>query len=506
MNPEIIMKRREFIRDTAVAASIALVPPAATPFSDTAHAVEDADLQPPANRGKTGELYAGYVHAARFEDLPNEVREKAKELILDSVGCALGGTQTQEGKGSLRLAKELTGGGAESTVIGGGTQIAPDKAAFVNAQLANVLDFDDTYDVYAPGHLGCLIVPSALAVGEAVHASGRDVLVAVVLGYEITMRVGRAMGTINWLGGQPMIPSVIGPAVVTARLLRMDEAAVAQTLNVLTLEIGGVSRVVQQKWDVPATMNLGTLKGNYGQQAELGIMAAYKAKSGLTGMKGVLDADFTGWYSYGLPAQGFQYLTRGLGREYWTLEMSLKPTPSCRWTHPPITAAWTALEHRPLSAADVSKVVVKGVNRLERYKWESMLDAQFSMPCALALALTGVTSGPEWYVTGRFKDADIRELGSKVRLERDPEAEWREIMDLGMTCTVEITFSNGQVKIGRCDHVKGAPKNPLTREELLAKFKANASHLSAASQQQIIDKVLNLEETSDIRSLMAMLG
>ena len=499
------MNRREFMQSTAMAGSIALLPSVASPLAAVAPAVQDSDTQPPIEGAKAAETYAAYVQDARFGDLPGNVREKAKELILDSVGCALGAFQTEEGQANLRLAKEWKNSG-DATVIGAGARVAQDKAAFLNTQLANLLDFDDTYDVYSPGHPGCLIVPSALAVGEAVHASAQDVLTAVVLGYEIAMRMGRAMGTINWMSGEPGLGSVIGPAVAAAKLLGLEKATTVKTLDILTLQLGGGSRITREKYDVPANMNIGNLKSNYGQDAELGIMAAYKAKDGLTGMKGVLDLDFTTWYLSGFPAQGFHYLTRGLGHEYWILDMSLKPTPSCRWTHPPITAAWAALEHKPTRAADIAKITVRGVNRLERYTWERMLDAQFSIPCALAMAISGVTPGPGWYTTGRFKEADIRELAGKIHLERDPNAEWREIMDLGMTCTVDITLANGQVKTGRCDHVKGSPKNPLTHEEQLAKFNSNASHLQARARAQIVDQISQLEEISDIASLMALLA
>jgi 2-methylcitrate dehydratase PrpD len=369
-----------------------------------------------------------------------------------------------------------------------------------------MLDFDDTWDVYSPGHPGCLIIPSALAVGESVHASGRDVLTAVVLGYEITMRVGRALGSILWTSGFPLLPDCIGPAMVSARLLRVDQATVQRVFGVLTLDPGPVPRLSPQKYDIPSDMDLGTIKWNYGGSAELGVLAAYKAKSGLTGMPGLLDLDYTGWCMAGLPPQGYDDLTRGLGREHWIQNMSFKPTPSCRWTHVPITAAWSALKNRPVRAADIERVVIKGVNRLQRYQWEQMTDAQFSIPCSLALAMSGDTPGPGWYISGRFRDADIRELASKIRLERDPAAEAREIDDVAMSCTVEITFKNGEVKSGTCEHVKGAPGNPMSRDELVAKFKANASHLNPRSQQQIIDAILHLEDVSDIAILMDSLG
>ena len=500
------MKRRDFMRNSMIAGALAWVPPnllASSPLPGNTTEEVGPDLED--TQARAARKYAAYVHGTRFDDFPPDVREKAKYLILDCVGCALGATQTQEGQANIKLSKVLQGR-PESTVIGGGMQNSPWTSAFVNTQLANMLDFDDTWDVYPPGHPGCLIVPAALAVGESVHASGREILTAVVLGYEIAMRVGHALGSLLWLTGFPLLPDQIGPAVVTNRLLGADEATVERSFGVLALDFGPRAQLAFQKYDVPSSMDLGTLKANMGGATELGMLAGYKAKSGLSGMPGLLDLDYTGWCMEGLLPQGYGDLTRGLGREHWILKMSFKPTPSCRWTHVPITAAWSALGNRPVRAAEIDRVIVKGVNRLERYQWERMLQAQFSNPCALALAMTGETPGPGWYTSGRFRDADIRELASKVRLERDPEAEVREINDLGMTCNVEITFKTGEVKSARCEHVKGAPGNPMSGDELVAKFKTNASHLKPGLQQQILETILHLETVSDIASLMGILG
>jgi 2-methylcitrate dehydratase PrpD len=456
------------------------------------------------NRSKTGDIYAAYIHGAHFEDLPSEVREKAKDLILDSVGCALGATQTREGQQTIDFGKSLPGK-PESSIIGGGSRVSQEKCALVNTQLANLLDFDDVFDLYSPAHPGCLIIPPALAVGEAIHASGRDVLTAIVLGYEIDMRIGRALGSILWLTGFSVITELAAPAVVTARLLGLDTASIERTLGLLTADAGSL-QLTHTKYDIPPELDLGTMKSNYGQYSELGILAAYKAKNGLTSMKGLLDQDLTGWYLAGLLPEGFDELVRGLNQEYCILKMSFKPTPSCRWTHVPITAAWQALGNRPVRPADVERIVVKGVKRLERYQWDEMIQAQFSIPCALALAITGATPSPGWYTSGRFSDPDIRALASRIKLERDPAAEAREIWDLGITCTVEITLKNGESKTGYCEHVKGAPGNPLTREELLSKFKANASHVKAPRQREIVERILGLEEMADIAELMTLLA
>ena len=227
------------------------------------------------------------------------------------------------GVANLRFARALKGN-PESTVIGGGLRVDRTKAAFVNSQLANLLDFDDTFDVYPPGHLGCLIVPAALAVGEACGSSGRDVVTAAVAGYELTLRLGCALGSILWSvgGAGASIASLIGPMAAASSLEKLDRETTQNALCVLTLESGlGMSAPTRRKWDVPPQMELGNLKGNFGQAAELGILAALKARrTGLTGMAGLLDADRTGWYSTGNHSRASTSLSRGSasGLGSWT--------------------------------------------------------------------------------------------------------------------------------------------------------------------------------------------
>ena len=451
---------------------------------------------------KAADRLADYVWQARFGDFPAQVIVKAKELILDSVGCALGATQTQTGKTYVKLAAAL-GGPAEATVIGGRAKVSHPRAAFVNSHLANLLDFDDTHDVYPPGHPGCLIIPSALAVAEVVGASGKELLTSVVLGYEVTLRLGRALGSNLWQAGHLPLTSLVGPAVAAAKLLGLDGDMVRNTLDILTLQSGlTVAAPRRRKADISSSLTLGNLKGGYGKAAEQGVLAAWEAKAGLTGNAGLLDLDLTDWFLLGLPVPGYDLLTDELGKAYWIMDMSLKPTPSCRWTHPAITAVWQALDNRAVRADEVSEVIIIGVERLQRYEWDTMLEAQFSLPCALALAMVGAEPGPGWYTTGRFKEADIRELASRVTYVRDPEAEALEIRDSRMTCAVEVVFEDGQTRSSRAESVKGAPDNPMSRDEVLAKFAANASFMTDVQIDGVIGKVEDLEEMEEVGALL----
>jgi 2-methylcitrate dehydratase PrpD len=191
---------------------------------------------------------------------------------------------------------------------------------------------------------------------------------------------------------------------------------------------------------------------------------------------------------------------------YRLMEVSFKPAPSCRLTHIAMTALWEALEGKPVKAKDIEQIVVKGVKRLDRSEWKIPMEAQFSMQCALAMAASGIEPGPKWYATGEFNDPEIKELAAKVKLENDPEAEALEIREGKVTCTVTLTFKNGTIKKAATNTIKGAPDNPMSDEELLAKFRANCRDILSEEQvNAIIEQVLNLEKLPRVSDLTKLL-
>jgi 2-methylcitrate dehydratase PrpD len=129
------------------------------------------------------------------------------------------------------------------------------------------------------------------------------------------------------------------------------------------------------------------------------------------------------------------------------------------------------------------------------------------MQCVISLAALGIEPGPKWYTTGKFKDPEVRELAAKVKLENDPEAEDMELREGKVKCTVMVKFKDGTVKKATIHQIKGAPGNPMTEEELKAKFKANTIDIfSEAQVARIIDTVLNLERLPKVSDLTKLLS
>jgi 2-methylcitrate dehydratase PrpD len=463
---------------------------------NTTHSMNDSGNCPAA-------ILADYVSAARFEQIPAHVIAWATALVEDNLGCALGALTLSEASAILAVAQVDVG--ATSALAIGGPLTSVRAAVFCNSQLSNLLDFDDMHDYFMPYHPGCLVVPSALAVAQAIGASGRDFLTAVVVAYEVAMRVGRGMGNGLWSA----LPSTaaldeLAAAIATAKLYELDPARIRALFSIIAMDEGGFPLQRAQS-DLPASARLGNLKGNFGSRAEAGVSAAMKARAGLAGMTGMLEWTLADWYRAGLPIVGYEGLAAQLGHEYLCLKMSLKPVPSCRMSHVPITAAREALGSRTLDAQHVARIRIVGIPRLQRTQWSSMVDAQFSIPCTLALAISGIEPGPKWYADDAFRSSPILDLAAKVEQEADPEAERIEILEGRPTCRLDIQMKDGRTLHGECRVVKGNPDNPLTLEERRAKFAANTAHLPDRGRE-VAMALERLAHTSAVTELSAALA
>lgn len=446
------------------------------------------------------DVLAKYACEAKFEDFPAEVKERAKYLILDNIGCVLGATQTEIGKKYLSMGRSMRG--SEVTLLGSGDKVSALTGAYVNGQLANILDFDDTYDFYSPAHPGNGIVQTALTMAEAVGASGQEMLTAVIVGYESCMHVGRAGGSIFWK--TPFIyPFTLGTAVTAARLLNSNRLQTAAAIREAGLWSSAPTR---RKFDVESNTRITDTKNNAGSVSAEGIIAAYRAQQGFAGREHFLEGDFKKWYLAGGELADYDMLLNGPGKTYRIMEVSFKPTPSCRFSHAAVTALWQALDRQPVKEKDVKEIIFKGVVRLNHPKWENMLQAQFSLYCILSLTALGVEPGPQWYVTGRFDDEDVRKLAKKITLVNDPEAEKLEMLESKFKCSVKVVFNDGTVKEAAIRHAKGAPGNPMTEEELQTKFRANTKALFPESRvTKIIDTILNLEKVNRVSDLTKLM-
>jgi len=469
-----------------------------------------------ANLTTACEVLGTYVAQMHYGQLPPVVVERAKLLILDSLGCTLGGSRSAWGDIVLRAARAWIGAeqdGAEclsqhrrglTGIVGTNWCTGVIDAAQVNALLANCLDYDDT--LY--GHPGAVLVPSALALGDVLERSGAEVIAALVAGYEIAGRVSAASEPTPqcrqrvWGTGCRFAPGV---AAVASSLLRLDPIPAAHALAIAGAS-GPLPSVCKSVYSL---LGPSMVKNNYHMAVAAGVTAAYLAQQGFTGPLDLFEGPGAFGDMVGSDRWDATQLTTGLGCTYQVMAVSLKPYPCCRFSHAALEAALAIQREHALKPDQITAI------RVRTFSWAasgcfadpapaSMPAAQFSTVYCLAVALCGYSPGPSWFTAMTGADTRVRRLTSCIELvpwpeydARYQEGEWVAHVEIhagGWTFTRLVRFPLGH------------PSNPMTTDAVLRKFDMQAiAALGEAQSRQVREAILRLESLERVCELMPLL-
>lgn len=449
------------------------------------------------------EILAEYIVGLDFSDLPERVVEKTKRCILDSVGCMLGGSKIRIGRVLTEFAKRI-GGREESTIIGNGEMTSCTNAAFVNSELANALDYDDTY----VGHPGATIIPPAISLGEALHSTGKDLILATLVGYEVSLRIGLAIrptleredkvaGFQTW--------QTFGAAAASAKLLGLNRKTTTMALG-----IAGAGAPVPSdlKCSInPLNKQIGAsmIKNNYGWSSEAGVKAALLAKMGYTGPINIFEGETGFWRFSGSDRCDFETMTEGLGKENYILRVGFKPYPCCRYIHPAIDASLKIVKEHGIATEDIRKILIKLFSFLTYSPWDDLqpktpVSAIHSIPYCIAVAIKGLKPH-EWLTEESLKNDKMLTLARKVELVGDAEADRLLTEGKRFLAKVQIDSSKGVFQ-ERVNCPKGDPANPMTKEESVAKFRDLAQEvISDEKTKEAIQTIDQLEDLRDISNL-----
>ncbi len=454
------------------------------------------------------ETFANHVANGKFEDLPSHVVSYAKRCIMDLVSCGLGGRKTRDADLLIATMKEI-GSVPEATVFGDGTKLSFIHAAQVNRLLANILDYDDAY--IKVGHLTVVVFPVALALGERLHSSGKEIISAVVQGYEAIVRIRDALDpsreAYSTTFEKPDCGTPFGVTVVAGKLLGLNGEQMADALG-----LTGFARATRvtypdrKKRGMPPWM-----KVTCGDSFIPGIHSAFLAKNGCRGDRQVLD----GGRGYELIVGSDRYdpskLTRDLGKQkYGVLGNGFKFYPACRYTSSAIDASVALVSENRINADDVDRIIVKGrkhlVDHFQIYEPDNIIQAEFSIPYVVTMALMRQTRA-NWYSDETIKNPAFRAFQHKVTIQEDPEASEKFLESYTACATVEIITKSGIHFEKHVDHPKGDPANPFTEQDHIDKLTWMATHLGMKQSQ--IDELLRtlnrLEELDDISELTRLL-
>lgn len=447
----------------------------------------------------------------RFEVLPPAVVHEARRYVLDALGCALGGHAVEKGRIAAAYAARLAGA-PEAGIVGSMARVSMPAAAFANAELVNALDHDSI------PHVVPVTLPPVLAAGQATHASGKELVTAMVVAHEIGNRIGRASSamikSLMETGSTPEAfginnEALIGGALGTSSLLGQSREQAAQALG---LAAYFCSLPVARDWEeaMPKSMVKYTPVGLMAQNA---VHAALLAGDGFTGNPHVLDAPHgfpcflrTGRWE---PA----IVTQGLGADWTFLEQQYKPWPCCRFFHSQLDLLAQLVERHALAPADVESIDTHGprfVANPEPYTTRTQTDVQFSLPFCMALVAHGVAPDARWQSAVTLADPALHRFAQRVRMHADPRSLQAKAKDpRSWSARLEITLTDGRRVDAQTEHARGTNGTTvaLTDDDLQRKFLSHAERVLGADRARLaLDSVWQLERMTDVAQLTGLLA
>ncbi|NQV98956.1 MAG: MmgE/PrpD family protein [Rhodospirillales bacterium] len=447
-------------------------------------------------------ILAEFAHGLSYETLPAAVRSRSKQLILDLAGNIIRARHDAESSPSLVAAMMGLGyGNGDCTVLGDSHGYTPPGAAMLNGALAHSLDFDDTH---AAGsiHAGAPIIPAAFAVAEQQGAAGRDVIAAIVAGYEIQIRLSLALGPSDHYdrGFHPTATcGIFGATAAAGKLLGLDAAGLASAFGVALSQAAGSMQFLHEGgW---------TKRSHVGQAAMNGVIAATLAAEGFRGAVDAFEGQVGFLHAYA-PAADHARAIADLGGVWETLNVAVKPYPSCRYSHAPLDALIALRAAHQINPQEITRVTV-GVSKtgwkiigdpeITKQHPKSVVDGQFSMPFCAAVALR--TGGLGWDDYRRhLTDPETLALCARIETGVDPKAD--AAFPATMAGRVVIETKSGQYE-AYVETPKGEPANFVTDDELLGKFDGLAGpYLGQAALKELSSGLLGLDQVEDVGALL----
>lgn len=448
------------------------------------------------------ERVAKFIVETRLENIPDLVVNAAKTSIKDTIGVSLAASPEPVAKTITDYIRGMAESGP-ATVIGKGLKTAPSCAALANGTLGHALDFDDTnWSMF--GHTSVAVLPAALAQGEAQGVSGRDILEAYIIGFEVAAKLGAGMHPAVYNNGwhPTSVLGTMGAAAAAARLRGLDIEQTCLALGCAASQASGVRS------------NFGTMTKplHAGLAAEAGVRAAGLIAAGLTANSEILDASigycvaFSGKGNYRLDE-----ITDQLGDPFVfeTPGNNLKPYPCCMSAHASIDALRDLIDEENLSAEGVERIdlelMAPNMSNLSYHSPKTGLQGKFSAEYTLTRMLIDGALTMDTFRDEAVNDPVAQETMKKIHVRLAENAEWER--GKARPITMKLQTKDGRTLEKRANISRGNAGWPLTEEEVHAKFRDCAGvTLEPDKVEKSLSVLCQLEKISDIRELMALIS
>lgn len=457
------------------------------------------------------ELLAAFAVSTFQEGAPTDVRESVRQRVLDVTGLQLAALDLPTSEGAVAFALSQ-GGPAESRIIGHGGAISAAGAAFANGVLAHSLDYDDTH-LPSVLHPSASVVPAVLAVAEAQGVRGPQILDAIAVGIEVTVRLGMAgydraaRSSIYFEHGQhaTSICGTVGSAVAAALIVDGTEKGLVNAIGLSASMASGI---------IEANRTGGTVKRMHcGWSAKAGVTAAELLAHGFTGPPTALEGRFGLFEAFLHGNVHLDEMTDGLGERWEVPGIFFKPYPANHFTHTGLDAA-RELRERGVRIEDIADIrlgvatsTIRTIGEpIERKRApETGYQAQFSGPYMVALGFLGgggLGASLDDFADERLRDPARLELMSKVSVVADADCD--AIFPDQFPAVLTVTTHDGQEHVAAAMSNRGGGMQPLTEDELRTKFRDNARRrLDAAGIAAVDAAVVGLAGTGGVGELTA---
>jgi len=438
------------------------------------------------------ERIAEFVTSTTYSDVPAAAYQRAKWTILDCLAAGFAGVQHEVGKQITALVKEM-GGKPAAAVWGGAYRTSAPLAAYANGTMAHAIDYDDT-NYHMGGHPSAPVLAALLAASEKVGASGKNVLLAYVLGVEVQTKIGFAVNTAHYnLGWHPTATlGTFGAAAACGKVLKLGKEQMLMALGIA----GSQASAIKQ--------NFGTMTKplHVGQAAMNGVLSSTLAAGGWSADRDILEGHFGfGNLFVGHGKYDFAKTTDNLGKPFDILDpgIRLKKYPCCGSTHSSLDAMARVLQEHKFRPEEVAGIVCTvdpdRIHVLVHPDPQTGLEGKFSLEYVLAAMVVdgGVSVGH--FTDERVKDAKIRAFLPKIKTAKDPARPDR-------TVHLKVSLKDGRV----IEHEGGLAKGITTWDELVAKYRdCLAGVLPAAQIEQSLERIEHLEDVKDITEVVRLL-
>jgi 2-methylcitrate dehydratase PrpD len=453
-------------------------------------------------KGATYEL-SEYLASTTFDDLPEDVVDWTKRIVLDTVGAGIGACKTDAGKHVIDFSKKMSEK-EEATILGDGAKVSSLSAALANGTLTKILGMDDNHRLY--GHIAAPIIPVALIASELKGASGVELITSVVVSYEVFGKLYKAIGEdkerVWWTVGNFCC---LGAATAAAKIFGFDREQMKDTIGLVTT-LSSLSLLEYANDSRPNNV----LELQSGVASLLGLLSSLLVRNGFRGASTAIEGEL-GFLRMLAPKAHFttslNQAIAELGKKYEITQVGLKPFGACRWIHPAIDAISNILREHAVTPESIEKVTVrtfrKGLTTYGRnYEPKSIVTAGMSFPFFVALYLVDGKVERERFF--HYNDKTILDLAKKVKIVIDPELD--KIYPEKFPSIVEIETKSGEKFVGRVDYARGEPENPMSDEELVSKFKKLADSVIPSQKiNSAAEMLMNLEKLNDTRELIKQL-